>query len=393
MVSCPKIAIVYPASVPWMGHFLDGIRRYARPLGGWRLHTSPPALAGTGEHSGSVRSLVGWKGDAVIAAISSEEDAMAAKGLGIPVINISAWIKETYGLPRVGADNQLAGRLAADHLIGRGLRDLAFLGWQDVHYSDQRLLGFSGRAEEMGASVRSRLDPPGEDCTWGTRLDSLAGWLASLPHPCGVFAVHDYRAQLLIEACDIAGLRVPNDIAVIGMDDDVITCEHAVPTLTSVSRNSVVIGWEAAALIHRILEGSFSGEVEILVPPDRVTARQSTDMLYHADQVVQIAIGYMHRNLRNSFNIEAVARQAGVSKRTLEMRFRSSMGKSPHRFLTEARIAHARKLLSHPVKVSIQSVADDCGFKSYPAFVAAFQRISGCAPLEFKKQTSMAAPH
>lgn len=386
MKSSPKIAIIYPASVPWMGLFVDGIRRFAHQFGGWRLYTSPPGLASTGESSHSVKSLVGWKGDAGIAVVSSEEEAEVAKGLSVPVINISTWVKSTYGLPRVGVDNWMAGRLAADHLIEKGLTNLVYLGWRDVYYSEQRMLGFVDRARERGLTPEVRLDSPVDvgHSNWGERLGVLEQWLSGLSHPCGIFAVHDYRAQLLMEACDGAGLRVPHDVAVMGMDNDVITCEHSMPTLTSVSRNSDLIGWETASLIHRILSGEGGGDEEILVPSDGVVARQSTDMLYLSDQVVQIAASYMISHLRQSFNMEEVARHAGVSKRTLEMRFRSSTGKSPHQFLTEARIAHAQKLISRPDKKTLRSVASECGFSSYPAFFSAYQKVTGTQP---SKQT------
>ncbi|WP_411845010.1 DNA-binding transcriptional regulator [Roseibacillus persicicus] len=390
MSSVPKIAVVYPASIPWMGQFLDGIRRFSGPLGGWRLYTTPPALASTGERTLAISSLVGWQGDGVIAVVSNEEEAREARLLKVPIVNISSWEKESFGFPRVGVDNFQAGRLAADHLLSRGLKNLAFIGWDGVYYSDLRRMGFIGRARELGSEVSELLKHPNEfdEENWGQRLRVLSHWIHQLPKPCGVFAVHDYRAQLVIDACDVAGVRVPQDVAVIGMDNDVIICRHSMPTITSISRNSEEVGWQAAALLHRLMEGDadLAKDEEIRVPPECVVARESTDTHYHGDEVVRVSIRYIENRLRYPFNVEEVANHVGVSKRKLEMRFRDCVGKSPHQFITEARVARARELLNRPGGQSLQMISENCGFVSYSAFVSSFKRVTGVSPKEARNQ-------
>ncbi len=176
----------------------------------------------------------------------------------------------------------LAGRMAADHLLERGLRDLAFFGWNNLWYSNQRRLGFFARAAEarLGHQEALLLTPRAEaHLSWTQRSEGPARWLASLPRPCGVFAVHDYRAQFLVEACGEAGRRIPEDIALIGMDNDETICDHSVPTLTSVSRNSEQVGWAALALVDRLIRGGRPPTQDLLLDPDGVVTRQSTDMM------------------------------------------------------------------------------------------------------------------
>lgn len=386
MPSLLKIALVYPTSLPWMAQLVDGVRRYGLQYGGWQLMTCPPTLAASGERPRTLRSLVGWQGDGAIAAIRSDEDRQLVRRLGIPVVNISGWEADRHGIPRVSVNNRLAGRLAAEHLLDRGLRHFGYTGWKAVHYSEERLAGFTERIRDGGFPVDVRLDTPEDftDPTLVEELRELGAWLRSLPKPCGIFAVHDYRAQLVMEACASAGLRVPKDVAVIGMDDDAIVCEHSNPTLTSVCRNSSGIGWEAAALIDRMLHEGNIGAPEILVPPEGIAERQSTDLFHHPDEVIQLAVAFMLRNLKDRPKIETVAKHAGVSKRTLEVRFKACTGKSPHQYLTEARIEHAKKLLRRPSKQNLRIVATECGFNSYPAFVAAFQSLAGQAPSEYR---------
>lgn len=382
MKTALKIAMVYPTSLPWMAEILDGIRRYSRPLGGWQILSCPPQLAASGEAPRTLKSLIGWHGDAAIAAIHTAEDREIARDLKLPVVNISSWETHHHGLHRVSVDNQLAGRVAAEHLMAGDLKHFAFVGWRGVHYSDQRRSGFTRRLKEAGHRCAVRLDEPmaNNRLPLVAQLRDLGAWLESLPRPCGVFALHDYRAQLVIEACATVGLRVPRDIAVLGMDNDASICEHSQPTLSSVCRNSNQVGWEAAALIHRLLEGEKKLPMETLVPPEGIAERQSTDRFHHNDEAVQLAVNFMLGNLKDTPNVEVIAQHVGVSKRTLEMRFNACTGTSPHRFLTHARVDHAAKLMRQSTRRNLRSIATDCGFPSYSAFVAAFRSVTGQSP-------------
>lgn len=386
--SPPKVAIVYPASVPWLARCLDGVRRYAREQGGWHLFSSPPTLPGTGESGLTLNSLRGWKGDALIVVAGDAQALRDAKALQLPVVNLAGGVRDSGGIPRVMVDHFLAGRLAADHLLGCGLRHLAFFGWKELWYSEQRRLGFDARAAESGAACHVFLRTIREDgaLNWPRRIASVADWLKSLPRPCGVFAVHDYRAQLLVEACQDAGLRIPDDIAVIGMDNDETVCEHSVPTLTSVSRSSEQVGWEAAALLHRMMQGGTPPTETLLIAPEGVVARQSTDMHYYMDPVVRRAVDYMKENLKGSFNIATIAESLGVSKRTLEMRFRESVASSPHAYFTWLRVQRAQAMMQLSQKRPLEHIATECGFGTGATFYAAFQRVTGQTPARFRKK-------
>lgn len=382
-----KVAIIYPAAVPWMARCLDGIRRYARENGGWHLFSSPPAMASAGESVLDLRSLRGWRGDAIIAVTHEVDELRHARKMKIPVINLAGGIAKSHGVPRVMVDHYAAGRMAADHLLGIGLKHLAYVGWDHLWYSEQRRLGFTERAAEFGVTchVPQQSAIAESSLDWARRITRLAGWLASLPRPSGVFAVHDYRAQVVIEACQEAKLRVPDDIAVIGMDNDETICEHSVPTLTSVSRNSARVGWEAAALIDRMMQGGAPPDEDLLVPPKGVIGRQSTDMFYANDPVIQDALGYMRVHLGMPFNIHAMADHAGVSKRTLETRFRENLASSPHAYLTQLRVRRAQELMRLPPKRTLQQIAEACGFGSAPTFYSAFERVTGESPGRFRK--------
>ena len=389
-----KIAILCPTSIPWVALCVEGIRQFAREQGGWHLFSSPPAVQGTGESALSLRSIRGWKGDAIVVVSVDEEELRYAGRIGIPVVNLGGGSARTFGVPRVMVDHYKAGRLAADHLLNCGLRNLAFFGWRDLWYSERRRLGFSDRAREAGVQSKSLLLNSRAESrkNWADRIAGLANWLSSLPRPSGIFAVHDYRSQLIVEACQEVGLRIPADIAIIGMDNNEIVCEHSVPTLSSVSRNSQRVGWEAASLLDRIMRGQKAPPEDIFLEPDGVVARQSTAMQYSDDATVQCALDYMRENLGAQFNISAVAEHAGTSKRSLEMRFRGALRTSPHRFLTKLRVQRAESLLQMPQKRTIDQIAVECGFGTAATFYAAFRQKTGLSPASFRRSSGPANP-
>ncbi len=384
-----KIALVYPASVPWIARCLDGIRRYAREKGGWHLYSSPPTLRGAEESALTLHSMRGWKGDAIIAATNDAGELRAARRMGIPVVNLAGGLAKSFGVPRVMVDHAKAGRMAADHLLARGLRTLAFFGWKGLWYSEQRCAGFRARAGEAGVAADVFLESvhEGTGKTWPQRVARVARWLRSLPRPAGIFAVHDYRAQFLMEVCHEAGLRVPEDIAVLGMDNDEVVCEHCVPALSSVSRNSERVGWEAAALLDRLMRGKAPPSRDVLLEPDQVVTRLSTDKLYSSDPLVQRALDFLGANLKLQINIEQLAAHLGVSKRTLETRFREKLQSSPHEFVTSLRVRQARALMQMPRKRTIEQTASESGFGSVQAFRKAFHRITGETPKDFRKKS------
>ena len=333
----------------------------------------------------------GWKGDAIIIASNNLAELQHARRMGIPVVNLAGGLAKSHGIPRVRVNDQLAGRMAASHLLDRGLRHLAFFGWSDHWYSEQRRRGFSQRAAEAGARVDSFVVPvgEGEKLSWTKRIAGPAKWVASLPRPCGVFAVHDYRAQFLLEACNEADLRVPEDIALIGMDNEETICEHSDPPLSSVSRNSERLGWEVMLLLERLLRGEPAPAEDLLVDPDKVFARKSTDRQYCTDPLVQSAVDWVRDNLGQQVNIRDVAEQLGVSKRTLEMRFQQSTGHSPHEFFTRLRVQHAQALLQTPQRLTVEQIATKCGFGTPATVYAAFRRYLGDSPSTLRRKLNL----
>ena len=232
-----RVAVAYPVAVPWMALFVRGVADYAARHGDWTLMTSPPTLTGAEEFAQSVYSLRGWSGDGLFAAIGSTTEARAARRLGMPVVNISGAMRHA-GLPRVMIDHYAIGRMAAEHLLERGFRNLAYYGVKGLWYSQQRCRGFVERAEQAGARCEAfdAVSPASSRVSWQRQVAPLVQWLQSLKHPMGLLAAHDYRARVVMDECLQLGLRVPHDVAILGIDNDPTVCEFCRPTLSSVSR-------------------------------------------------------------------------------------------------------------------------------------------------------------
>ncbi len=383
-----RVTILCPAATPSVALVLKGIRSYAHTQDDWHLVSSPPAFFRSPGVSLDLQFMHQWTGSGIITSAANEEELRAIRKMKIPAVNVLMGLEETFGIPRVAVDDYKVGRLAAEHLLSRGLRSLAFLGRKEPWFSQLRHRGFAERVTEAGLSPKALLQGPDKQTkrSWLGRIDEIAQWVASLPRPTGIFAVHDYRAQLLLDACHVAGLEVPGDIAVIGVDNDENICDHSIPSLTSVACNQEKIGWEAAALLSRMLKGEKPPRADFLMDPERVVARQSTDRLYCSDAATQRALDLMSEQIGKPFNIEELAERVGVSKRTLETRFRSHLAASPHEYLTKLRVQQAQALMSKPGKRTIEQTAIECGFGSVSAFYGVFKRFTGESPAKFRKK-------
>jgi LacI family transcriptional regulator len=253
----PYVAVLCPASVPWMAECLRGIKSHADRLGGWQLVTSPPSLRSAGEEDVHLPALKTWRGDGVIACLTTRAEERMASRLPMPIVNLSAWQPPGTEISRVNADSLRIGCLAAEHLLALGLRHFAYYGIEGPWYSEVREQGFASRLQKAGLSCAVFRQPkrPGASPSWRARHLKLAHWLSALPKPVGIFAVQDYRARVVMELCERLGLAIPDDVAVLGVDNDPTTCEYCRPTLSSVSRDPFACGVAAANVLDRLMRG------------------------------------------------------------------------------------------------------------------------------------------
>lgn len=347
----------------------EGIARYAGQHA-WHLDVSVLKDFQLPEH---------WRGDGIITSLnfSRQLEEFVLKA-GVPTVDLSIW-REDIDLPRVAADNAALGRMGAEHFISLGHKNCAWFGLASNPVSRTRYKAFRDRLAAAGLEC-SRLDTvKPQDAAYITQR------LLDLPKPHAIYTKSDYDSAWLANLCHEAGLRVPEDIAILGADDNALICECQWVTLSSVRYDLTRIGYEGAAMLDSILQGHALEQRLKLVPPQGITVRQSTDSLAVSDAVVRAALVFMETHLRQSIGTPQIADHLGVSRRTLETRFRAAMHCSLREHLIGCRLEEAKRRLQVG-RESVDTVAAMTGFCNAPHFSRSFKRAVGLTPTEFRAQ-------
>lgn len=373
MASRRTIALVYSFSLGYCRGTLRGITAFAADRPDWELVPVAPER--------STRELRRLRPDGIIAHLFDRELARNLGRLGVPLISTCGLIS-TAGVPRVLADDLAVGRLAAVHLLERGLRSFASVGHRAQEASQRRALGFRGALAERGLDARawwvpaSRVfDPHGI----APQVDAAAvSFLAALPRPLGVACANDVIARQLLERLHSARIAVPEAMAVTGVDDDDLLCRLTRPSLSSIRLDAEGIGHAAAELLAAWLDAGRRPPPETLLPPRLVVARRSTDLAAGLDPALATALaaGPQH--------INRLAALAAVSRRTLERRARRHLGRGIAAELRRRRLAQAQAMLSD-TGLTVAAVAQRCGFASNAELTRVFRRELGTTPTAWRR--------
>jgi LacI family transcriptional regulator len=220
---------------------------------------------------------------------------------------------------------------------------------------------------------------------WREQQRRLVKWLSGLPTPIGLFAVTDYRARQVLDACRQIGLRVPQQVAVIGVDNEEVICVHVQPQLTSVARNNQQEGYIAAAMLDQLLRGKKVEELEKMVPPLGVVPRESTETVAFKDARLCQAVEYLNQHIEDPIGVQELASHVGVSRRWMEYAFRDALGESPYQYIRHRRLKRAAHLLEEEPSVKIYQVARRTGFTSAKQLSMAFGQQFGQTPREYQR--------
>jgi LacI family transcriptional regulator len=381
MKQAKEIALAFPRGAH-QEELINGVLRYAGEHGcNWTYITAPESLAL------SVLDLRGWRGDGIIAALNTPAEATCAKSLSLPVVNISGTLPKSP-VPRVIVDSRVVGELAAEHLIERGFQEFAYYGLRSVAYSVVRQEGFEARLAQARLRNTSLLMPPtyrARSMEWRDQQRKLVQWLGRLSKPVGLFAVTDYRARQALDACRQVGLRVPQQVAVIGVDNEEVICAHVQPKLTSVARNNQLEGYRAAAMLDQLIRRKPVPSPEESIPPLGVVSRESTETVAFQDPRLCEAIDFLNNHIAAPLGVQELASHVGVSRRWMEYAFREALGESPYQYIRRRRLKMAQRLLEKNDRAKIYEVAQLTGFSSAKQFSMAFSQEFGASPREYQR--------
>jgi len=382
MPHTPRIILLLDASRGFNRGMLSGIARYSALNGPWTFYRKPPAYL-TSNPDFSLNEFRAWNSDGIICSI---ENARNLTGLKIPVVGYDPG-SYSGRIPFVTSDHEEAGRLAAQHLLDLGLRNFAFCGYNSLAWSRKRCQSFCSVIQDAGfqVDVYQKADTA---TAWSQEETLVSDWIRSLPKPVGMFCVNDDRAPSIMESCRILGFGVPEDIAMVGADDDEYICELENPPLSSIRIASAQAGYEAAKLLHDLIRGKEKTEGQrIIAQTTGISVRQSTDVLMVGNPEVRKALRYIREHVQTPIHVTDIVAATSMSHRALNEQFNKELGSSVGKQLMRARIDYICRLLSE-TDMQIKEVATTVGYDDDRHFARYFKRATGYTPQAYRRKIS-----
>lgn len=373
----PQVLLLIDTSSVYGRELIEGIGRYAAEHGPWSIYHEDRGLMDP-----LPRALKTWKGDGIMARSVRKADLKRLLATGLPVVELFADF--ALSPPAVCPNEETIGRLAVEHFLDRGLRNMAYFANEWAWWVDARRAAFQQALQRCGLPCSfAELLPPGKS---KRRIaeDQLAAWLQALPKPCGVFCAWDVAAAQVTNACRRSHLAVPEQIAVLGVDNDPVICSVSFPPLSSIDLHSKRVGYEAAALLDRMMAGQPPPRKTVLVEPGQVITRESTDIMAVEDADVAQAIRLIREHGCRGLRVSEVADAVGLSRRALQQRFHAVLQRTPKEELMRVQIDRAKMLLGQ-TDLSVEQVSRRTGFAAFEYFVRAFRRETGLTPRRYRK--------
>ncbi len=377
----PNVALLAEVSSPHARGLIRGISRFAQTRGPWRLH-----LLELLRPADIRRSLDAWRCDGLIARVKTQAIADAIAKYSIPTVNVSG--AATIGRwPRVDTDDLAVCWLSVAHLLERGYRTFGFCGMPHYEWSRRREALFAAELRRRGHACEAIELASLTLETTVRRPDQrkLVDWIRSLPRPAGIMACSDYCGRVVLEACDEAGVAVPDDVGVIGVDNNELLCELCWPPLSSIAANTERIGFVAAEILAQLLRGSPPSASESLIKPTRLVGRRSTDATSVGEPVVAEAIRFLRAYACGDIGVLDIAQHVNVSRRYLEQQFQKALGRSIFSEIQRVRLETAQRLLGE-TKWKLEAIAERTGFKHAARMSAVFQQKLHVRPGQYRRR-------
>jgi LacI family transcriptional regulator len=379
MAATYRIAVVLETFAEHCRAIMRGVANYLERNPAWELHSIPMGRT----HVEILNAAV--LADGIITRPYTSEMADLVQASGKPCVAVQYYGRQA--IPNVGSNHEQVGNLAAEHLASQGFREFAFFGSAGKQFSLDRANAFERALTARGFACHvlhaGRTEP--ETIAWNAPDPAVVRWLLGLPQPVGVLAGNDFMARQLLLAAKHAELRVPDDLAVVGVDNDELICRFTSPRLSSIDIAGEQIGYTAAQMLDKLLHGQTINASRVLVDPARLVVRQSSDVLAVADPNVAAAVRFIREHTAERMGVEDVLAEVPVARRTLEKNFRRLLGRSIHEEIVESRIRRAKQLLAD-TEMSIPEITAVCGFANRGHLSEVFRQRTGQAPAAYRRE-------
>jgi len=377
----PHVAVFIETSLSSGRDMLRGVARYTREAGSWSVYHEPRGLED--DVPGWLRN---WDGDGILARFQNKRIASAVMRTGVPVVD-TLNVVSVPGVPVVHVDNRGIAELGVVHFLERGFRSFGFCSIRGMSWSEERLAAFEAILNEKGydcsayhmaAQTRTRWN-------WEQRQDRLAGWIDRLEKPAAVMVCSDQRAQFVLDACRRVGAKVPDEVAVLGVDDDDTICEICDPPLSSVRPNHEQVGYLAAELLHRMMAGEAWDVAPVYVSPLEVHARLSTNKIAIEESPVAMAVRFIREHACEGISAVDVVKHVPMSRSVLQRRFRERLGCTIQEEIINVRVDAAKSLLLN-TDLPLVTIAERVGFNHQRYMGAVFNQRLGTSPGKFRQR-------
>jgi LacI family transcriptional regulator len=381
-----RVALIYDATEASDIKVLSGVAAYLHEGVMWNIFLRETSLK-----EQRLPDLHSWHGDGIIANFDDPHVAAAVMHVKLPTVGFGGgygWYSGTSQIPYFCSNNEAVARLAADHLLDRGFRHFAYCGLVRTPtngWSEERGRAFADCVKRRGFTCHIYRGRHKVAHAWSDVMSSLSQWLASLPKPVGLMVARDRRARQVLEACRVSGLRVPDDVAVIGVDNNELMCQLTNPWLTSIDLGPSRIGYQAAALLDRMMAGEQSRQTWFRIDPVGVVTRRSTDILAVEDPRVTNAMAFVREHACEGITVRDVVAAMPMGRSRLETLFKAALGRSIHKTIRRVQLDRAFGLIQSS-DLPLKEIAAKAGFKTVQQMSVLFSKRYGSTPARCRGQ-------
>lgn len=379
-----KIILLLDFAEEYSKSLMKGINAYSKEFGPWVFCRMPLFHRETVGIDGILKWALEWNADGIVGQLYNKDIEKIIQA-GIPVI--AQDFKERFTeIPNITGGYHEAGQLGADYFLKKGFTNFAFYGFNDIVWSRERAEGFEERLKKRGHKVHYFEHKKARSTElWYYKPSSLSRWLKSLPKPIGLMTCDDNQGQHITEACRQLGIRIPEEVAVLGVDNDEMICDLSDPPLSSIALDAEKGGYDAAKLLDQMIKHGTSEFYDIVVKPVQVITRHSTDIYATNDDHIASSLKYIHQNVDKNLHVDEVVRQVPLSRRALEKRFLEITGYPIYKYIFNLRIEKfTQKLLD--TEMSVFEIALDMGLTDSKNIARQFRQAKGCSPSVYRNR-------
>lgn len=379
-----KIILLLDFTEEYNKNLLRGIIRYSKDFGPWMFSRMPIYYRETIGIDGIIKWAKEWGAKGIIGQLHSNSEMWKFEEAGISVI-AQDFEERFKDIANISGDYRETGRMGAEYFLKKGFKHYAFYGFRNIVWSRERAEGFEERIKEGGYSINyfEHKNSRSMDL-WYYKPSVLSRWLKSLPKPIALMACDDNQGLHISEASRHAGIKIPEDVAVLGVDNDENICFLSDPPLSSINLDVEKGGYEAARLMHKMLQGEKT-KYDIIVRPTTIITRESTDIYSSHDKQIVEALKFIHANIDKNLSVNQVLQEVPLSRRSFEKRFLQTTGYPIYKYIYHLRIEKfVEKLLE--TDLTITEIAHGLGLNDTKNITRLFKQLKGMSPLEYRKQ-------